>query len=56
MTPHRMERRETNTTSALQIYLHDINDTPLLSAQEEKELAEKVGDGRPARTRAHGQG
>src|SRR5271168_5399111 len=34
-------------SSPLQIYLHDINDTPLLSALEEKELAEKVGMGDP---------
>jgi RNA polymerase primary sigma factor len=47
MIPHRMERREFNAASALQIYLHDINDTPLLSAQEERELAEKVSIGDP---------
>jgi RNA polymerase primary sigma factor len=32
----------------LQIYLHDINDTPLLSAQQERELAELVGQGDPS--------
>jgi RNA polymerase primary sigma factor len=47
MTPHRMERREFNAASALQIYLHDINDTPLLTAQEERDLAEKVSLGDP---------
>jgi RNA polymerase primary sigma factor len=47
MALHRMERRDVNSTSSLQIYLHDINDTPLLSAQEEKDLAEKVGVGDP---------
>jgi RNA polymerase primary sigma factor len=31
----------------LQIYLHDINGTPLLSAQEERELAELVAVGDP---------
>ena len=31
----------------MQIYLHDINDTPLLSAQEERELAERVAEGDP---------
>ena len=31
----------------MQIYLHDINDTPLLSAQEERELAERVAIGDP---------
>jgi RNA polymerase primary sigma factor len=45
MTLHRMERRDVNTASALQIYLHDINDTPLLSSHEEKELAERVAIG-----------
>jgi len=42
-----MERRDLNTSSPLQIYLHDINDTPLLSAQEERELAERVAMGDP---------
>jgi RNA polymerase primary sigma factor len=31
----------------LQIYLHDINDTPLLSAQDERDLAAKVAEGDP---------
>ena len=47
MTPRRMERREGNTATPLQIYLHDINDTPLLSAEEERELAERVSVGDP---------
>ena len=47
MTPSRMERRDGNTATPLQIYLHDINDTPLLSAQEERELAERVAEGDP---------
>jgi RNA polymerase primary sigma factor len=46
MTP-RASRRETNTHSPLQIYLHDINDTPLLTAREERELAERVAEGDP---------
>ena len=46
MTPQ-MERREAKTASPLQIYLHDINDTPLLSAQEERDLAEQVAVGDP---------
>ena len=33
--------------SPLQIYLQDINDTPLLSAAEERELAERVAGGDP---------
>ena len=47
ITPRRTERREDNAASPLQIYLHDINDTPLLSADEEKGLAERVADGDP---------
>jgi RNA polymerase primary sigma factor len=38
-------RREPNSHSPLQIYLHDINDTPLLSPQEERDLAARVADG-----------
>src|SRR5262245_40612725 len=37
--------REINIRSPLQIYLHDINATPLLSASEERELAERVATG-----------
>jgi len=40
-------RRDPNTASPLQIYLQDINDTPLLSAQEERALAERVAQGDP---------
>ena len=40
-------RREVNSHSPLQIYLHDINDTPLLSAQEERDLAAQVAVGDP---------
>src|SRR3954470_15253817 len=45
-------RRDLKSHSPLQIYLHDINDTPLLSAHEERELAERVADGDP-RAREH---
>jgi RNA polymerase primary sigma factor len=41
-------RRDLKSHSPLQIYLHDINDTPLLSAQQERELAELVGQGDPS--------
>jgi RNA polymerase primary sigma factor len=47
MTPRRIERRDLTTSSPLQIYLHDINNTPLLSAGEERELAERVAKGDP---------
>ncbi len=47
MMPHRAERREMSTASPLQIYLHDINDTPLLSPDEERELSERVATGDP---------
>ena len=46
MTLRRLERRDVNLSTPLQIYLHDINDTPLLSAQEERALAERVAIGR----------
>src|SRR5205823_11037426 len=46
MTP-RAYRRELGTHSPLQIYLQDINETPLLSADEERELAERVAAGDP---------
>jgi RNA polymerase primary sigma factor len=44
MTP-RAPRREAPSQSPLQIYLHDINNTPLLSAQQERDLAERVAQG-----------
>jgi RNA polymerase primary sigma factor len=47
MVLRRIERRDTGTASPLQIYLHDINNTPLLSAGEERELAERVAVGDP---------
>jgi RNA polymerase primary sigma factor len=40
-------RRSIATTSHLQIYLQDINDTPLLSADEERALAERIAQGDP---------
>ncbi len=45
--PPRPSRREPNSHSPLQIYLHDINNTALLSAQEERDLAERVALGDP---------
>src|SRR5262249_38893693 len=39
--------QETAMTSHLQIYLQDINNTPLLSAEEERELAERISQGDP---------
>src|SRR6201982_1527587 len=47
MISQRTVRREFNAASPLQIYLHDINNTPLLSAEEERELAERVAAGDP---------
>ena len=46
MTP-RAARRDINSHSPLQIYLHDINATPLLSAEEERTLAARVAEGDP---------
>jgi RNA polymerase primary sigma factor len=48
MTSRRLDRRNVTTSSPLQIYLHDINDTPLLTADEERELAERVAMGDPS--------
>jgi RNA polymerase primary sigma factor len=48
MPLRRTERRDLNPSSPLQIYLQDINDTPLLSAEQERELAERVAVGDPS--------
>ena len=47
MTVRRLDRREVHLSTPLQIYLNDINDTPLLSAEEERGLAERVAVGDP---------
>ena len=47
MSFRRIDRRDLHPASPLQIYLHDINDTPLLSAEEERDLAERVAMGDP---------
>ncbi len=46
MTP-RAARGDMNSHSPLQIYLQDINSTPLLSAQEERTLSARVAEGDP---------
>ena len=46
MTP-RATRREMGSNSPLQIYLQEINATPLLSADEERELAARIAEGDP---------
>ena len=43
--PRPISRRDPNPQSPPQIYLHDINDTPLLSAQQERDLAALVAEG-----------
>jgi len=43
----RNDRHESTAASPLQIYLHDINNTPLLTAEEERALAERVAQGDP---------
>src|SRR5438067_1541561 len=48
MISHHIDRRELNASSPLQIYLQDINNTPLLSAEEERELSERVAGGDPS--------
>lgn len=47
MLSRRPDLQEPGIASPLQIYLHEINDTPLLSAEEERELAERVAEGDP---------
>jgi RNA polymerase primary sigma factor len=43
----RAYRRAAETPSHLQIYLQDINDTPLLSAEQERALAIRIAEGDP---------
>ncbi|MBX6316431.1 MAG: RNA polymerase sigma factor RpoD/SigA [Isosphaeraceae bacterium] len=43
----RAARYQVDSRSPLQIYLQDINATPLLSAEEERELAARVAQGDP---------
>ena len=43
--PRTISHRDSNPQSPLQIYLHDINDTPLLNAQQERDLAAQVAVG-----------
>src|SRR5579863_8184249 len=45
MTSRQIGRQEIQPSSPLQIYLHDINSTALLSAAEERTLAERVANG-----------
>lgn len=40
-------RRDSISPTHLQIYLHDINGTPLLSGEEERALAQRVAQGDP---------
>src|SRR5882757_7423482 len=47
MMTRQIGRQEIQPSSPLQIYLHDINSTPLLSAAEERTLAHRVADGDP---------
>src|SRR5690242_12975250 len=47
MSARRIERRSTQGAASLEVYLRDINETPLLSADEERELAERVATGDP---------
>src|SRR5579863_7308584 len=47
MTSRQIGRQEIQPSSPLQIYLHDINSTALLSAAEERTLAERVAAGDP---------
>ncbi len=41
----RLARKSLPTQAPLETYFHEINDTPLLSAQEERDLAYRIEDG-----------
>lgn len=45
--PRTAPRRDSVAPSQLQIYLQEINGTPLLSAEEERDLAHRIGLGDP---------
>jgi RNA polymerase primary sigma factor len=47
MTPRTQGREFVNAYSPLQIYLQDINQTPLLNAEEEQVLARRIAEGDP---------
>jgi RNA polymerase primary sigma factor len=47
MTRHVSSRRNSLSPTHLQIYLHAINETPLLTADQERALAERVAQGDP---------
>jgi len=47
MPPRTQGREYANAHSPLQIYLQDINTTPLLSAAEEQDLARRIAEGDP---------
>ena len=46
-SPSRVNPEVASSSAPLEIYLHNIYETPLLSAQEERELAERVAVGDP---------
>jgi RNA polymerase primary sigma factor len=47
MSLRAVRREYAGANSPLQIYLQDINSTPLLSAEQERELAVRIADGDP---------
>ena len=44
-TPRRGRRTASSLQTPLETYLREINETSLLSAQEEQELADRIGEG-----------
>src|SRR5689334_2214632 len=48
MAARRIVRRRAQAASSFEVYLRDINETPLLSADEERELAGRVATGDPS--------
>jgi RNA polymerase primary sigma factor len=47
VSTHAVRREYGNANSPLQIYLQDINGTPLLNAEQERELAVRIAEGDP---------
>lgn len=45
--PTRLRRQMRHAQSALQIYLQEINETPLLTAEQERALAARIAEGDP---------
>ena len=56
MTKPTRRRQSASVQSPLETYLREINETSLLSADDEHQLAIAIGDGDAAGPRPHGPG